>query len=338
MRCIIPAAGKGTRLRPHTLAKPKALLPLGNQPIIAHIMNRVIDAGITDFIIIVGYEKEKLVKYITNQFSGKCKLTFLEQKERKGLGHAIYMASEFLDEEPVLIALGDSIYEKSFTKMLHTFEKFPSWAGALTVKEVSNPQAYGVVITKPNSLIASRLEEKPQVPKSNKAITGIYMIRNSSNLLKALKSIVTSDTKGAGGEIQLTDALQYMIDDGSILGTINSGKWFDCGKKESLLEANKFILSKNGESEIYSKIENSIIIHPVAIQENCHISNSIIGPHVSIASGTTINRGILSSSIIGNRTSIENVNLHDSIIGDEVKLVGGLSDFNIGDNSNIQFS
>ena len=338
MRCIIPAAGKGTRLRPHTLAKPKALLPLGNQPIIAHIMNQVIDAGITDVIIIVGYEKEKLIKYITNQFSRKCKLTFLEQKERKGLGHAIYMASEILDEEPVLIALGDSIYEKSFTKMLQTFEKFPSWAGALTVKEVSNPQAYGVVITKPNSPVVSRLEEKPQVPKSNKAITGIYMIRNSINLQKALNHIVTSNSKGAGDEIQLTDVLQHMIDDGSILGTINSGLWFDCGKKESLLEANKFILSKNEESEIYSKIENSIIIHPVAIQENCHISNSIIGPHVSIAAGTTINRGILSSSIIGNRTSIENVNLHDSIIGDEVKLVGGLSDFNIGDNSNIQFS
>jgi len=222
--------------------------------------------------------------------------------------------------------------------MLQIFENFPSWAGALTVKEVSNPQAYGVVITKPNSPIAIRLEEKPQVPKSNKAITGIYMIRNSINLKKALNDIVASDSKGAGGEIQLTDVLQHMIDDGSILGTINSGLWFDCGKKESLLEANKFILSKNEESEIYSKTENSIIIHPVAIQENCHISNSIIGPHVSIAAGTTIRRGILSSSIIGNRTSIENVNLNDSIIGDEVKLVGGLSDFNIGDNSNIQFS
>jgi len=338
VRCIIPAAGKGTRLRPHTHAKPKALLPLGNQPIIAHIMKQAIDAGIKDIIIIVGYEKEKLIKYVTDQFSHKCKLTFLEQKERKGLGHAIYMASEFLDEEPVLIALGDSIYEKSFSQMLHTFEKFPSWAGALTVKEVSNPQAYGVVITKPNSPVAIRLLEKPQVPKSNKAITGIYMIRNSVDLSKALKNIVTSGSKGAGGEIQLTDALQHMIDDGSVLGTINAGKWFDCGKKESLLEANKFILSKKEESEIYSKIENSIIIHPVAIQKDCDISNSIIGPYVSIASGTTIKRGILSSSIIGNRTSIENVNLNDSIIGDEVKLVGGLSDFNIGDNSNIQFS
>ncbi|MCK4847425.1 MAG: NTP transferase domain-containing protein [Candidatus Heimdallarchaeota archaeon] len=338
MRCIIPAAGKGTRLRPHTHAKPKALLPLGNQPIIAHIMNQVIDAGITDIIIIVGYEKEKLIKYVTNRFSQKCKLTFLEQKERKGLGHAIYMASEFLDEEPVLIALGDSIYEKSFTNMLQMFEKFPSWAGALTVKEVSNPQAYGVVITESDSSVAIRLVEKPKEPKSNQAITGIYMIRNSIALLKALKTMVTADSKGAGGEIQLTDALQRMIDDGSILGTINSGKWFDCGKKESLLEANRFILSKNKESEIYSKMENSIIIHPVAIQENCHISNSIIGPYVSIASGTTIKRGILSSSIIGNRTSIENVNLNDSIIGDEVKLVGTLSDFNIGDNSNIQFS
>ena len=338
MRCIIPAAGKGTRLRPHTHAKPKALLPLGNHPIIAHIINQVIDAGIKDIIVIVGYEKEKLIQYVTNQFSDKCKLTFLEQKEHKGLGHAVYMASEFLDEEPVLIALGDSIYEKSFKDMLETFEKYPSWTGALTIKEVSNPQAYGVVITKQKSPVADRLVEKPKTPESNKAITGIYIFRNSKALLKALGTIVTSDSKGAGGEIQLTDALQHMVDNGFTLGTINSGKWFDCGKKESLLEANKFILSKKKKSEVHSKIENSILIHPVAIQENCHISNSIIGPNVSIASGTTVERGILSSSIIGNRTSIKNINLNDSIIGDEVKLVGGLSDFSIGDNSDIRFS
>jgi glucose-1-phosphate thymidylyltransferase len=338
VRCIIPAAGKGIRLRPHTHAKPKALLPLGNLPIIAHIIHQVIDAGITDIIIIVGYEKEKLIEFVTKQFSDICKLTFIEQKERKGLGHAIYMASEFLDEESVLIALGDSIYEKSFSKMLQAFEEFPSWAGAITVKEVSNPQAYGVIITKPNSPVVTSLVEKPQKPKSNKAITGIYMIRNSIDLQKALKNLVTSNSKGAIGEIQLTDALQLMVDDGSVLGTINSGMWYDCGKKESLLEANKFVLSNKEKSEIDSEIENSIIIHPVAIQKDCHISNSIIGPFVSIASGTTIKRAILSSSIIGNRTSIENVNLHDSIIGDEVKLVGGLSDFSIGDNSNIQFS
>jgi glucose-1-phosphate thymidylyltransferase len=338
VRCIIPAAGKGTRLRPHTHTKPKALLPLANHPIIAHIINQVLDAGIKDIIVIVGYEKEKLIQYVTNQFSDKCKLTFLEQKERKGLGHAVYMASEFLDEEPVLIALGDSIYEKSFRDMLETFEKYPSWTGALTIKEVSNPQSYGVVITKQNSPIAVRLVEKPKTPESNKAITGIYIFRNSKDLLKALGTIVTSDSKGAGGEIQLTDALQQMVDNGFILGTINSGKWFDCGKKESLLEANKFILSRKKKSEIHSKIENSIVIHPVAIQDNCHIRNSIVGPNVSIASGTTVDRGILSSSIIGNRTSIKNVCLNDSIVGDEVKLVGGLSDFSIGDNSDIKFS
>ena len=338
MRCIIPAAGKGTRLRPHTHAKPKALLPLGNQPIISHILHQVIDAGIKDIIIIVGYEKEKLIHYVENHFSNKCRLTFLEQKERKGLGHAIYMASEFLDEEPVLIALGDSIYEKSFSEMLDDFNKHPSWAGALTIKEVSNPQAYGVVETNPKSPIVTRLVEKPESPKSNKAITGIYLVRNSAGLLKAIETIVMSDSKGAGGEIQLTDALQIMIENDLSLGTINSGRWFDCGKKESLLKANKFILSEKDKSEILSKIENSIIIHPVAIQKDCHISNSIIGPNVSIASGTTVDRGILSSSIIGNRTNIKNVNLNESIIGNEVSLVGKLSDFNIGDNSNIKFS
>ena len=129
-----------------------------------------------------------------------------------------------------------------------------------------------------------------------------------------------------------------MVNKGSSIGTIDSGKWFDCGKKESLLEANRFVLSSYEESQIYSKVENSIIIHPVAIQADCQVVNSIIGPYVSIDRETTIFRGIISSSIIGTRTNIENVNLHKSVIGDEVRLQGGLNNFDIGDQSDIILS
>ncbi|MFX1282329.1 MAG: sugar phosphate nucleotidyltransferase [Promethearchaeota archaeon] len=336
MRCIIPAAGKGTRLRPHTNTKPKVLLSLGNKPLISHILDNLIETGIKEIIIIVGYEKEKLINYIESNYEKTCNYTFIEQENRRGLGHAIYTAVDFLDGEPVLITLGDSLYENPFSLMLDEFRKHPKWTGAITVKSVSNPQAYGIVTTHEDSNIVKQLIEKPENPTSSLAITGVYMIRDSLKLKYALQELVTSNQIGKGGELQLTDALQIMVKKGSILGIINSGRWFDCGKKEALLAANTFVLDRSKMSSIECKLDNTAIIPPVAIQEDCLISNSIIGPYVSIDKGTIVEKSIISSSIVGNYSRICNTNIHDSLIGDKVKLIGKGYDLNIGDHSKVQ--
>ncbi len=338
MKCIIPAAGKGIRLQPHTLNKPKALLTLGNKPIIAHIVDKILEANISDIIIIVGFEKEKLKNFLLTDYSDKCNLTFIEQRERRGLGHAIYLASKYLDGEPTIITLGDSLYENSYISMLQEYDKCNTWDGLLTVREVSNPHSYGVVVTDSHSSIIKSMIEKPQDLISNKAITGVYIIRNTKALEDNLKDIVETNSTGAGGEIQLTDALQKMIEKGFTLGVIDSGEWFDCGNKESLLEGNRFVLSSLQISEIKSEIINSSIIHPVVIEAGCSISNSIIGPNVSIAQETTVTRGIISSSIIGSGSVIKNVNIKNSIIGNEVSVEGELHDLNVGDNKEIQIS
>jgi glucose-1-phosphate thymidylyltransferase len=337
MRCIIPAAGRGTRLRPHTHTKPKVLLSLGNKPIISHILDRVVEAKITDIIIIVGYEKNQIIDYVTANYENSCNLTFIEQKERKGLGHAIYLAGEYLDGEPVLIALGDSLYENSFFQMLDEFNRYQDWAGAITIKSVSNPQAYGIVNTYKNSNQIKNLEEKPKNPTSSKAITGVYIIRDSVSLKESLEELVAKNQIGTGGEIQLTDALQIMVNNRNILGTIDSGRWFDCGKKEALLAAHKYVLNKMSKSVIASDFDNSIMIYPVAIQPDCEISNSVIGPYVSIDKGTIIERSIISSSIIGTKSHVKNASINDSLVGDRVELVGGLSDLDIGDHSSIKY-
>ena len=336
MRCIIPAAGRGTRLRPHTNTKPKALLSLGNKPLISHIMDSIIETDITDIIVVVGYEKEKLINFVKSNYEKTCNFTFLEQKDRRGLGHAIYTAAKFLDGEPVLIALGDSLYENSFSLMLNEYEKYPNWAGAITVKSVSNPQAYGIVNTHEKSNEVKELVEKPKNPTSSLAITGVYIIRESLELKYALEELVNLNQIGTGGEIQLTDALQSMVVKGLILGAIDSGRWFDCGKKEALLAAHKYVLDKNRQSSVESELKNTILIPPIAIQTNCDISDSIIGPYVSIDKGTTIKKSILSSSIIGSGSYINNANIHDSLIGDEVNLLGKGYNFNIGDHSKVQ--
>ena len=334
MRCIIPCAGKGTRLQPHTFTKPKALLPLGNKPIIAHIVEGIIDAGINHLILIVGFEKEKLIAYMTKTYSDKCKLTFLEQKQRKGLGHAIYVAKDFLDGEPILIALGDSIYDKSFAQMIKKYHEYPSWDGALTTKAVGNPQDYGIVITDPQSTSIIQLIEKPEEPKSNKAITGVYIIKDSLKLLNALEGIIKGNFTGKGGEIQLTDVLQKMIDNGANLGEIDSGDWYDCGNKASLLNANRYVLSKDGEVTKKGLDVNSIFIPPVHIESESEVLNSIIGPYVSIGRGTKITRSIISSSIIGSFTDISNGNLKNSVIGDKVVIKLESQALNLGDKSN----
>ncbi|MFX0170371.1 MAG: sugar phosphate nucleotidyltransferase [Candidatus Hodarchaeota archaeon] len=338
MRCIIPAAGQGTRLRPHTHTKPKALLTLGNKPLISYILDNVVKANISDIIIIVGYERDKLTDFVKSNYGETCNLTFIEQKNRLGLGHAIYSAVDYLDGEPVLIVLGDCLYEKSFAQMLEDFSNFPDWIGAITIKSVPNPQAYGVVITHEDSYTVKHLEEKPKKPTSSKAITGIYMIRDSKLLRSALEEIITTKKFGSGGEFQLTDALQIMVNKGLTLGTLESGRWFDCGRKEALLAAHKYVLSQNQMSSIKSNLNNSIIIEPVVIQSDCYISNSVIGPYVSIDRGTIIERSIISNSIIGIHSHIENAGIADSLIGDKVRFIGQLYDLNVGDHSKVKFS
>ncbi|NHJ02054.1 MAG: hypothetical protein EAX86_07900 [Candidatus Heimdallarchaeota archaeon] len=338
MRCIIPAAGIGTRLRPHTHTKPKALLRLGNKPILSHILDNILEATITDVVIIVGYEKEKLKEYIIAHYSSKCDIKFLEQKERRGLGHAIYTAREFLDGEPILIALGDSLYENSFSDMIKSYEEHKDWVGALTVKSVKNPQSYGVVNTAEDGETIIEVEEKPSAPKSDLAITGVYIIRDPSKLRAALDELVSRNTSGSGGELQLTDALQIMLDKGDKLGIIPSGEWYDCGKKEALLAAHDYVLSKNDKETIKIQYDDSVIIPPVSIQSDCMIFNSIIGPNVSIGTETVITRSIISSSIIGAHCRLKNVNLHDSLIGENVEMTGGLSDLDVGDHSKIQLT
>lgn len=338
MRCIIPAAGAGTRLRPHTHTKPKTLLTLANKPIISHIMDGVLDAGINEFVIIVGYEKEKLITYVETNYDTVCSVSFIEQKERRGLGHAIYIASDYLDGSPVLIALGDSLYEKPFSRMVDDFNQYPELVGAITVKSVPNPQNYGIVVTQEGTNLIERLEEKPKNPSSSNAITGVYILRNSLVLKESLQELVAQNQTGTGGEIQLTDALQLMVNKGFPLGSLDSGHWFDCGRKEALLGAHEYVLNKRGGSSIASKLDNTIVIPPVAIDADCQIENSIIGPYVSIGKGTEVKRVIVSNSIIGIFSKLRNVSIHDSVIGDEVEMVGGLSDLNIGDHSTISFN
>lgn len=322
MKAIIPAAGVGTRLRPHTFTNPKVMLNIAGKPIIAHIIDRLIDAGITELSIIVGYMHEVVEKYFNDNYSIDCK--FPLQKEMKGLGHAILQGLDDT-EESALIILGDTIIETDYKKLAVKDKNI------MAVVKVDNPKRFGIVETDSEENI-TRMVEKPDNPKSDLAIAGIYLVRSQKLLKNAIEKLIDEDIK-TRGEYQITDALQIMIDEGENIRAMQIDDWYDCGTEETLLSTNNYLLSKISKTD--KQFPNSIIKENVFIEENVKISDSIIGPNVSLGKSVEIKNSIISNSIINKNTTISSKLMNKSIIGEAVILEGKLSSLSIGDNSVI---
>ncbi|MHA1603460.1 MAG: sugar nucleotidyltransferase [Candidatus Freyarchaeota archaeon] len=338
MRALIPAAGRGTRLRPQTNTKPKSLLRVADKPIIGHILDNLKTTRIKEVIVILGYMKEQIEEYLEENYSNRFEFIFVEQEPRLGLGHAVYVAKEQAIDQPLMILLGDMIFLQTYREMLQKHRKNGECAASIGVKEVDQPQHYGnVEITNGN---ITRLVEKPATPLSNLAIAGVYIVNDTPLLYKALEQIIENEIQ-TGEEYQLTDALQRMIDWRASLKTFRVEKWYDCGRKNTLLEANRILLQKkhNNHTKLtHSQPTNTIIIPPVAIAEECQIENSVIGPHVSVAEGVKIKNSIIKNTIIGSHAQIENTNLTNTLIGDEAIVKGTLLELNVGDHASIHLT
>ncbi len=330
MKVVIPVAGVGTRLRPHTYTQPKPLIPVAGKPIICNIMDELLSAGVRDFVFIIGYLGEKIKEFIEKQYP-YVSVTFIEQTQREGTGHAIWTARDYLrDESEILIVLGDTVTDLNL-KIL-----FEEASSCFAVKEVDDPREFGVVELNTEGVI-ERVTEKPRIPKSNLAMVGLYKIKEVNILLDALEENISQNHRFMG-EFQLTDALMKMIEKGVKFKTVRVNNWFDCGKKEILLETNKILLDK----KIYSAADepaydNTILIHPISIGEGCIIKDCIIGPYVAIGNNTKISSSIMNNSIIGSFSTLEDVILSRSIIGSDTYVKGIRKSLNIGDNTEIEW-
>lgn len=327
MKAIIPVAGAGTKLRPHTYTQPKALIPLAGKTILSIIIDQLSDAGIKDFIFIVGYLGEKIKDYVNANYPDlTCHFVF--QNERYGTGHAIDLAKEIVGEEEVFIVLGDTIAEYDIKAMID------SPYSMLAVKKVDDPRNFGVAEIEEDGFI-SRVVEKPAIPKSNMALVGIYKIKETNSLFVCLKKIMEIAQRTAE-ERSLTDAIECMIQNKAKFKSIKVETWFDCGKKETLLKSNATLLKKfGGKVEDLERFENTIIIPPVSIAEGCDIKNSVIGPNVTIGDHTILNYTIVKDSIIGSFSRLYDVVLDDSLIGSDTGIKGETRSLNIGDNTDI---
>lgn len=323
MKAIIPVAGVGTRLRPHTFSHPKVLLNVAGKPIIGHIMDKLVAAGIDEAIVIVGYLGDMVEGWLTKHYD--IKFTFVQQPERLGLAHAVGMCKGFVPEdEPLLIILGDTIFDVDLGPVLQ------SDCSTLGVKEVDDPRRFGVAVTEGGRI--TRLVEKPDTPVSNLAIVGLYYLLHSESLFEGIDHLIRNDIR-TKGEYQLTDALQHLIEKGENFTTFPVNGWYDCGKPETLLSTNEILLRRNGSTRHYP---GCIINEPCFIAESASVENAVIGPNTTIGERAVIADTIIKNSIIGNDARVSHAMLNDSIVGNNAWLTGNPHEINVGDFSEIR--
>lgn len=330
MKAIIPVAGAGTKLRPHTYTQPKALIPLAGKTILSIIVDQLHEAGIKDFIFIIGYLGEKIQDYVKVKYP-HLNCHFVQQNERFGIGHAINLTRDIVGSDEVLIVLGDTIAEYDVKEVINTPFSM------LGVKRVDDPRNFGVAEIEEDGFI-SRVVEKPSIPKSNMALVGVYKIKETNFLFSCLEKIIVAEIKSYD-EFSLTDALECMIQSGAKFQSFKVLNWFDCGKRETLLESNATLLKKfGGNVTENNSFENTIIIPPVNIAEGCDIKNSVIGPNVAIGEYTSLNHTIIKDSIVGSYSNLFEIVLSNSLIGSDAEVKGVNRSLNIGDNTAIDLS
>ncbi len=322
MIAVIPVAGIGKRLRPHTYAAPKALISVAGRPILGHIIDSLIDMGVTELVPIIGYKGEMIREYITNEYD--LPVNFVVQGEQKGIAHAVNLTRQYADNSEMIIILGDTIIETDFSRIPLEGDN------VLGVREVDDPTRFGIV--EMSNGIITRIEEKPENPKSNLAVVGLYYFKDSARLFSACDEIIQKDIR-TKGEYQITDALALMISGGVEFKPYQIDDWYDCGKIETLLGTNRTLLKKSNNK---TTRKGSIIIPPCWIDESSKIEKSIVGPYVSVSRDCRISNSIVENSILNSGSTIQDIIVIDSVIGSMTDIIGNKMSVNIGNNSALR--
>ncbi|MFA6471385.1 MAG: sugar phosphate nucleotidyltransferase [Candidatus Latescibacterota bacterium] len=325
MQAIIPMAGSGTRLRPLTYSKPKALLRVGSKPIISHIVDMLISLGCSDLILIVSREGENIPRFVHDRYRN-IRIRTIIQEDRLGLGHAVNMAADAVRDEELIVMYGDTIIDGDLSNV-----RSIGGDGVIAVKKVQDPRRFGVVEVKDG--VITKFEEKPAVPRSNLAIVGFNYFKKPRILFESLNQIITKNIR-TKDEFQITDAFDLMLEKGLVFKPLEVEGWYDCGTPETLLETNRFMLDKDGFTR---ELSDSIIIPPVFIPDNAEIIHSIIGPYVSIGDNAVIQYSLISDSIIGSDARVVRASLVGSLIGDHAEIIERPRRLSLGDNSSLDF-
>jgi glucose-1-phosphate thymidylyltransferase len=326
MKVIIPLAGKGTRLRPHTHLVPKPMLKIAGKPVMAYILEDLERlGGVEQVIYVTGHLKEKVEEYARTQFS--LPSVFVEQVVQDGTAGAVKLAQPYVDQD-VLIIFVDTIFETDLSIIRSTDAD-----GIIWVKEVEDYQRFGVVVTDTNGNM-TKIVEKPETPISKRANIGLYYVKNWKLLYEGIDWTLKQPKNK--GEYYLTDAFQYMIDKGAKLKVVDVEGWYDAGKLDTLLETNRIVLDK-GAARRPKDLEKSVTIHdPVFIEDGVTLSNATIGPNVTLGQGCRVESSTLTDTIVGSKCTIRHSTLHDSLIGDAVVIEGLRGAVTVSDHGEVR--
>ena len=326
MKVIIPLAGKGTRLRPHTHVTPKPMLRVAGKPVMAYILDDLERlGGVEQIVYITGHLKDKVEAFAKSEYDFPS--VFIEQEVQNGTASAIALARPYVDQ-PILIIFVDTIFDADLSVI-----KTTDADGIIWVKEVEDYQRFGVVVTDDAGHM-TRIVEKPREPISRRANIGLYYIRDWELLYEGIDHVMRQPP--VNGEYYLTDAFQYMIDHGAKLKVIDVEGWYDAGKLDTLLDTNRTVLEK-GKARRPANVEQSVTIHdPVYIEDDVTMSNSVIGPNVSIGAGSRVEGSTLTDTIVGKRAKLKGAQLHNSLLGDDVIVEGLKGELTVTDHSEIR--
>ncbi len=316
MKAVIPLAGKGTRLRPHTLTTPKPLVRVAGKPVMSYILDRFSDLGIDEAVFIVGYLREEVERFIRAEYPD---LTahFVVQEVQDGTAGAIKLAEPWADED-LLIIFVDTLFDADLTLPSTLPDE---WAGIIWAKEVEDYQRFGVIVTDDEGRM-TRIVEKPSEPISRLANIGLYYIRDTGLLFEGINKTLDHDP-GPGGEFYLTDAFQYMVDHGARLRTAPVEGWYDCGKVETVLETNRHLLqSGRGLVAGDARVDGSTLDDGVRLESGAVVVDSSLGPGVTLERGARVEGSMVRNSIIGRGARVRDCHLQDSIVGVDARVVG----------------
>jgi glucose-1-phosphate thymidylyltransferase len=329
MQVIIPLAGAGVRMRPHTHTKPKPLIEFAGKPGLSHVLDELKGLKISEVIFITGYMGGKIEAFVRENYKFKCR--FIEQKVLDGSAGAVMLAEKFTHED-VLIIFPDAAFDIDYglIKKLKKDELGIIWG-----KEVEDYRRFGVLVTGKDGYLI-KMVEKPSEPISKLANIGVYYIKDYKMMFDGIKYLY-ANKKSIKGEYYLPDAFAYMIEHGAKILCPPVNGWYDFGKPETLLESNRELLKKAGVHRVI-KTENSVIIPPVHISDGVKIKNSVIGPYVSISKGAEITNSIVRDSVIGENAKVFEMLLENSIIGEEALVDDNFKHLNVGDHCTISFA
>jgi glucose-1-phosphate thymidylyltransferase len=322
---VMPVAGKGTRLRPHTHVTPKPLLKVGDKPVLSYILDDLRELDVHEAVLVTGHLKEKVQAYMESEYPD-FHAQYVEQVEQNGTADAIRLAEPFVHED-LLIIFVDTLFEADLTVVRRLP---PDVAGVIWAKEVEDYQRFGVILTDEHGFMRTIIE-KPKEPVSKLANIGLYYIRDWKLLFEGIAWVMGQPT-GPGGEYFLTDAFQYMVDHGGKLKVEEVKGWYDAGKPETLLETNLHVLSTTRGRSPAAK-DGVTIREPVHVADGVELEACEVGPNVTIGAGSTVRRSKLRDSIVGEGSEIDGCDLHDSLIGSSVRVTGVTGQVDLGDHA-----